>query len=321
MMRRTLAAFLPAILMALFLASPAFPQTTPSFSPTALPASLSVSNSSARVAFPSPGPTALIINIGSSAAYLNFGGSTVTATTGGYLLGIGCSMAYNVSGQGYIAGITASSTTTLSITTGSGIPSLPPNNCTQTVTVTSGTSTANQGTPNAGGTSSWPVAGATAVGSAAATPPVYVGGSVGGGATNNIIGLNLTSNGSVQVAQGTAANLNATVVGTGTFAVQAATSPAARTLVTLDIKTVTTGGTAVTAITAGHRTAGGFLYNPIGATINLCINEIGTASGTTSSGDLTCVQPGQGYKVTPASTAVSVITSDSSHPFSGYGLN
>lgn len=93
------------------------------------------------------------------------------------------------------------------------------------------------------------------------------------------------------------------------------------TIVPLDISTVTTGGTAVTALNAGHRTAGGFLYNPIGATINLCINEQGTASGTTSAGALTCIQPGQSYTLTPAAGAVSVITSDSSHPFSGQGLN
>lgn len=170
-------------------------------------------------------------------------------------------------------------------------------------------------------TTSGAVFGPTAVGSPAANPPVYMGGSVGGGASNNIIGLNLTSNGQLLVTQGTASSLNATVVGNGTFAVQAATSPAARTLVTLDVKTVTTGGTAVTAISAGHRTAGGFLQNPIGATIALCVNEIGTATGTTSSGDTTCIQPGQSYTVSPASTAVSVISSDSTHPFSGYGLN
>jgi len=98
-------------------------------------------------------------------------------------------------------------------------------------------------------------------------------------------------------------------------------SPGSRTIVPLDVSTVTTGGTAVTALTAGHRTAGGFLLNPIGATINLCINEQGTASGTTSSGALTCIVPGQTYNLTPAAGAVSVITSDSSHPFSGQGLN
>lgn len=99
------------------------------------------------------------------------------------------------------------------------------------------------------------------------------------------------------------------------------TSPGLRTIVALDIATVTSGGTAVTALNAGHRTAGGFLYNPIGASINLCINEQATASGTTSAGALTCIQPGQAYTLTPASGAVSVITSDSAHAFSGQGLN
>lgn len=94
-----------------------------------------------------------------------------------------------------------------------------------------------------------------------------------------------------------------------------------RTIVPLDISTVTTGGTAVTALNVGHRTAGGFLTNPKGATIDLCINEQGTASGTTSAGALTCIIPGQSYTLAPAAGGVSVITSDSSHPFSGYGLN
>lgn len=98
------------------------------------------------------------------------------------------------------------------------------------------------------------------------------------------------------------------------------TTPALRIIVPLDVSSVATGGTAVTALTAGHRTAGGFLFNPIGATISLCINEQSTASGTTSAGATTCIQPGQSYTLTPAAGAVSVITSDSSHPFSGQGL-
>lgn len=138
--------------------------------------------------------------------------------------------------------------------------------------------------------------------------------------TDSTIGT-VTTVTSATVVQPTAANLNATVVGTGTFAVQSAVSPAARTLITLDVKTVTTGGTAVTALTAGHRNAGGFICNPVAATINLGINEIGTAAGTTSSGDTTFINPGQCYTLAPATTAVSVITSDSSHPFSGEGLN
>jgi hypothetical protein len=91
------------------------------------------------------------------------------------------------------------------------------------------------------------------------------------------------------------------------------------TLVTLDVKTVTTGGTAVTALTSGHRTAGGWIKNPESATVNLGINEIGTASGTTSNGDTTFIEPGAAYELAPSSNAVSVISSDSAHPFSGQG--
>jgi hypothetical protein len=127
---RRLAAFLFLVLAAALAApAPVAAQSSPSFSPTGGVA-LSVSNSSSRVAFATPGPTALIINTGSNAAYLNFGGSGVTATTSGYLLNPGCSVAYDVSGQGYVAAITASSTTTLSVYTGSGLPTLPPSGCT-----------------------------------------------------------------------------------------------------------------------------------------------------------------------------------------------
>lgn len=108
--------------------------------------------------------------------------------------------------------------------------------------------------------------------------------------------------------------------GSGGTAAAVSTTPGARTIVTLDIKTVTTGGTAVTALAATHKTAGGWIQNPPSATINLCLNEIGTATGTTSSGDTTCVQPGQTYYLTPSAGAVSVISSDNTHPFSGYGL-
>jgi hypothetical protein len=108
------------------------------------------------------------------------------------------------------------------------------------------------------------------------------------------------------------------VTNAGTFAVQS--SPGARTIVTLDVATVTTGGTAVTALTAGHKTAGGWIQNPPSATINLCLAEIGTAAGATSAGNTVCITPGQSYGLTPSSGAVSVISSDNSHPFAGYGL-
>lgn len=131
-------------------------QAAPSFSPTGQ-TTLSVTTASGRVAFATPGPTALIINTGANAAYLKFGGSTVTATTSNYLLNPGCAMAWDVNGQGYVAAITGSSTTTLSVATGGGVPTLQNSGCSVTLSgtvVVSGTVTANQGTA---GASAWPV--------------------------------------------------------------------------------------------------------------------------------------------------------------------
>lgn len=96
--------------------------------------------------------------------------------------------------------------------------------------------------------------------------------------------------------------------------------PSTRTIVALDASTVTAGGTAVTALATGHRTAGGWISNPSTATVPLCISEIGAASGTTSQGNTTCITPGQIEQLTPSANAVSVVSSDSAHPFSGYGF-
>ncbi len=146
-----------------------------------------------------------------------------------------------------------------------------------------------------------------------------------GSATGGTAGTQSTGAGCIQQSPTLSSGQQATLAcdTSGNLKISGSVTPlvGARTSVPLDVSTVTTGGTAVTALTAGHRTAGGFLYNPIGATINLCINEQATASGTTSAAGLTCIQPGQAYKLAPAAGAVSVITSDSSHPFSGYGLN
>jgi hypothetical protein len=92
-----------------------------------------------------------------------------------------------------------------------------------------------------------------------------------------------------------------------------------RTIVALDIATVTTGGTAVNALSAGHATAGGFIKNPENATQNLGINQITTASGTTSNGSTFFIVPGETFPLAASGNAVSVISSDSSHPFAGEG--
>lgn len=98
------------------------------------------------------------------------------------------------------------------------------------------------------------------------------------------------------------------------------TAPGSVTLVALDASTVTTGGVAVNALTAGHRTGGGWLFNPSGAAGSLCINEIGTASGTVSAASTTCIAAGQVYNLAPNTGAVSVIAADSGHAFSGQGF-
>jgi hypothetical protein len=97
------------------------------------------------------------------------------------------------------------------------------------------------------------------------------------------------------------------------------TVPGILTLVPLDIATVTTGGTAVTALNAGHRTAGGWLMNPAGAAAPLCINEQAVASGTTSAGSLICIVAGASFNLAPSRQPVSVVSSDSAHPFAGEG--
>jgi len=91
-------------------------------------------------------------------------------------------------------------------------------------------------------------------------------------------------------------------------------------LVSLDVSTVTTGGTAVTAINAGHRASGGWIQNPPTATTNLCVNERGTAT-TTAGGDTSCLVPGQTYILSGNAGPVSVVSSDSAHAFSGQAWN
>jgi hypothetical protein len=96
-------------------------------------------------------------------------------------------------------------------------------------------------------------------------------------------------------------------------------APGTLTLVPLRVAVVSIGGTAVTALNAGDRTKGGVIFNPETATVPLCINEITTASGTSSAGSLFCILPGQKYDLCPSANAVSVVSADSNHPFAGMG--
>ena len=82
-------------------------------------AALSVSTTASSVAL-TAGITAEVTNSGAATAYLAFGGAGVVATTSGYPVAAGDTVPIDVSSATYISAITASSSTTLAITTGYG---------------------------------------------------------------------------------------------------------------------------------------------------------------------------------------------------------
>jgi len=81
---------------------------------------LSVSTTSARVALPT-GSTVVVYNTGSAAAYVQLGGSSVTATAANDVIAAGGWLALTVNSNTYLAAITASGSTTLNLSGGSGL--------------------------------------------------------------------------------------------------------------------------------------------------------------------------------------------------------
>lgn len=96
------------------------------------------------------------------------------------------------------------------------------------------------------------------------------------------------------------------------------TVPGSLLVVPLDVATVTTGGTAVTALTSGHASAGGFLVSSNAA--GICVNQQGVAGTATTSGTV-CVVQNQVYKLVPSNNPVSVNSTGSAVAFGGEGLN
>lgn len=94
-----------------------------SFAPTGN-ASLAVTTTTARVAFGSADTSMVIQNTGSATAYIRTGTVAVNALITDTPIPAGGSYAFNTGGQGFIAAITASGSTTLRITTGTGLPAL-----------------------------------------------------------------------------------------------------------------------------------------------------------------------------------------------------
>lgn len=87
--------------------------------------------------------------------------------------------------------------------------------------------------------------------------------------------------------------------------------------ISLDVATVTTGGTPVTAINAGHAVCGGVLVTSNAA--GMCVNQNGDA-GTATAGDTICVAQNVPYYVIPSAKAVSVNSTASSVAIGGYGF-
>lgn len=301
------------------LTSGALAQSNPGFTGTNDGTPITATTGGVTGPLPSGGSSIVVSNTGSNAVYCKLGD---TATTSSQYIASGSWFQFQRINQTTITCITATSTTVVNIVAGAGQA---------TGAGGGGSGGGGGGGSVTQGTVPWIVAGQGTAGTAA-TGVVTVQG-IAAMTPLLVTPSALPANQSVNVAQinGVTPLMGNGVTGTGSprvtiasdntaFNVLATTSPGARTLVTLDVKTVTTGGTAVTALTSGHKSAGGWIQNPPSATINLCINEIGTATGTTTSGDTTCIIPGQTYNLVPSSGTVSVISSDSSHPFGGYGF-
>lgn len=99
------------------------------------PTDLSATSSSSSTSLGSnPGLNALVYNVGSVAAYVGFGvtAPTIVATTGIPIPAGGCALLRVPSGNAFIGAITASGSTTLKVSTGTGAPA----NCATTGAVT-----------------------------------------------------------------------------------------------------------------------------------------------------------------------------------------
>ena len=87
-------------------------------------ASLAVSSASSRVALPTAGSnlTAVVTNSGAAISYIVLGGSSVTATASNIPVQPGQTVALLQAANTYVAGITASGTSSLLIQSGTGVP-------------------------------------------------------------------------------------------------------------------------------------------------------------------------------------------------------
>lgn len=158
-----------------------FSATLAGFTPNGNYATLAVTTASSNVLLPTGGTVIQVSNNGTSTAYVNLGTSNaVTATTSSIAIPAGATTGLTIGSNTYLAGITASGTAALNIAAGSGLVS-------------------GFGAGSGGGGGGGAVFGPTAVGSAAANPPVLVAGTANAAATGTVQVAKVDSSGEVSI--------------------------------------------------------------------------------------------------------------------------
>lgn len=85
-------------------------------------AALNATTTSSNVALGSTGPTVVVTNAGTSTAFVTLGGAGVTATTASTPVFVGYPLVLQAGSNTFLAGITATGTAALTVTTGTGTP-------------------------------------------------------------------------------------------------------------------------------------------------------------------------------------------------------
>jgi hypothetical protein len=267
-------------------------------------ASLAVTSSTGRVALPNAEASALVCNAGSVTVYYKLGTVAVTAATTDYPLLAGYCNGISVGVNTHIAAITSSGTSTLVLTQGTGLPVISGGGsgggAGGAVTIADGADVAQGTTTDA----------ACATDNGTCTElalikrtnqrlttlnttlgtPLQAGGNIG-----TVTAVTSITN-AVTVAQATAASLNATVVGTGTFAVQAAATLAAETTKVIGTVRMLGNAGAIFDGATGAAVPANVLYHGINVGGNLR-GVTGLSLGTTFSQTVAIVD-GSGNQVT-----------------------
>jgi hypothetical protein len=258
-------------------------------------ADFSVTNTTANEALGTVANTARVCNIGSNTGYVAFGGSSVTVTAAnGFPIIAGTCANLSAVGYTYIAAITASSTTTLQISLGSGIAALD--------------SGGGGNTPGSNGVFNTVAIGGDTIGSNA----LAVTGTANFSSTINVNGIQLGSNGDVFQIYNPSNNIGIISLGannttnqiqlggaTGTFLTYIASTPGILQFGTTDAAVPVAQTLRVQSVVAGTAAANGANWTLIGS----------LPTGTGTSGDIifqTGVKTGSGTTQGTATTALTL---------------